>query len=442
MTKIIKQYDLLSETPPVLNSRLPGFVKHAISCVPDIAKCAAANAMFPPAEALMHDVFFRYWDNSWYEPSGMEATVGPSGVGKGYIDPMIECIIRSLSEHDKESERKLAEYSRVCNTRGDNKDKPERPDDAAILVPEPDMTNAALVQLLMDAEREGNRSIYTMMPEIDMLDECCASHKKVTRVIRLNFDSKRYGQQRATPKGITGKPTLRWKMNVSCVEQKARDFFKGHLLDGTVGRFGFSLIPKPEKRQTPVQGKYDEKYQQKLDPYLIRLVNARGRFYIPQLNRLTLQLKADMEELTDLAADDEVLESLWHRSLRIAWTKGCVLFLAEDQRWTKEIENFVIWSLYYDLWSKIHIFAPQMHKARSQEQVDVRKFGPSNMLNELPQDFSQQQVEQLRLSKDMPIYSTKQLRNWVDRGYITYSAQTGLYSKTEEYLRKHPQSTD
>lgn len=68
----------------------------------------------------MHDVFFRYWDNSWFEPSGMEATVSPSGMGKSYIDPMIECIIRSLSEHDKESERKLDEYSRVCNTRGDN----------------------------------------------------------------------------------------------------------------------------------------------------------------------------------------------------------------------------------------------------------------------------------------------------------------------------------
>ena len=435
----IKGFDLLSITPPEMPAKLPGFVRDAICKVPLHMRMAAANALFPPAEALMHNVTFRYWDNTTSEPNGMEGCVGPSAVGKGYLDSMIEAIIRKLRAHDEESQRKLQEYARICKTKGQNKDKPERPTDAAILVPEPDMTNPALIQLLQDAEREGNRSLYTTMPEVDLLDQCAGGHRKVTKVIRLNFDSKRYGAQRATIEGITGNPFLLWKFNFSCVEDKARSFFKGGLLDGTLGRIGISLVQKPQKRQLPKQGNYDQAYFDKLDEYLLRLSSANGLYNITQLNRLILSMNDEMNEIADLS-DDDIFESLAHRSLRIAWMKGCVLYIAEGYRWTRQIQDFVVWSLYYDLWSKLSIFAPQMKNARNNEMVDVRKYGPSNMLDLLPDSFAQQQLEQLRESQNKKAYCRSQLDNWMDRQYITYDESTKLYTKTEEYKKRHPQN--
>ncbi len=438
------KYDLTSLTAPPMPKILPGFVRHTISKVPDYMRPAAANGLFPSAVAQMRNVSFRYIDNVLHEPCcSMEGCVAPSGLGKGYIDPMIEAISAQIAEHDVESRRKLMEWQREYKSKGANKDKPERPNDAAILMPEPDMTNPALIQLLMDAEREDNASLYTQMAEIDLLDQCCGGHKKVTKVIRLNFDNKRYGAQRATVEGITGNPHLRWKFNFSCVEEKARAFFKDCLIDGTLGRIGFSYIKKPAdvKPGIPTQGVYDEAFKTKLEEYLVRLRTARGEISVPNLANLINRLNEALNEVATLA-DDDIFESFAHRSLIIAWMKGCILYVAEGYRWTSEIGAFVEWSLYFDLWSKENIFVNQIKKSRNVETADVRKYGPANMLDMLPDAFCQAQLENLRSSLDKPVYCTPQLCMWLRRNFIAYDEKSRTYSKTKEYMAKHPKGND
>ncbi len=90
-------YDLLSPTPPPLPQKLPGMANHIISKVPDYVKPAAAQMLFPPLAAQMHDIEFRYITNILRESMCcMEGCVADSGVGKGFIDDMIEEIIRPL----------------------------------------------------------------------------------------------------------------------------------------------------------------------------------------------------------------------------------------------------------------------------------------------------------------------------------------------------------
>ena len=61
--------------------------------------------------------------------------------------------------------------------------------------------------------------------------------------------------------------------------------------------------------------------------------------------------------------------------------------------------------------------------------------GPKNLLDDLPESFNEAQLEALRLSLGKDKDGTKnQLYKWTHRNFITYSAQTGLYSKTQEYL--------
>jgi len=417
--------------------RLPGFVKLSISKVPEYMKPAAANGIFAPTAAHLANVKFRYIDNVVHEPTSMEGCVAASGVGKGYLDEVYEANIKDLRQHDMESERKLLEYARQYRKAGDSGKKPDRPTDVATLVPEPDMTNPALIQLLMDAEQEGNCSIYTLIPEIDLLDQCCGCHQKVTKVIRLNFDTKRYGAQRATVEGITGHPFMRWKFNFSCVEEKAVKFFKSGLTDGTLGRIGFSYIPKPRKKDMPRQGNYDDAYQRNLNVYLDRIRKAKGEIKVPKVGALIDGLRTELEDMAELA-DDDVFESLFHRSLVIAWIKGCVLYIAEGGRWTKEIADFVEWALCYDLWSKIALFTSLMKENRGKPVVDVRRYGPVNMLEKLPHSFQQQQLEAVRSDMGKPVYCVGQLSLWLDRNFITYDAEKQLYTKTETYYAKHP----
>lgn len=432
-------YNLLSKTPPQMPKKLPSSIRQTISKVPGYMKPAAANALFPQFAANMRNCEFLYSDNVWHEPSvvGTHLTVAESGVGKGYLDPMLEAICRYQREHDEESRRKLIEWARITNTKGQNKDKPERPTDCAILVPESDITNAALIQLCMDAEAENNSSISLLLPELDALDQMCGSHKKVTTVLRKNYDTKRHGAQRATAAGISGNPFLRLKINASCVKRKARQFFKGDAMtDGTLGRFGVSHIPRPANtRKMPKQGNYDEAYQRNLDVYLTRLRAASGQITVPRIMKLMERLKEELDDINELS-DSEVFQSLTNRSLCLAWGRGCILYVAEGYRWTSEIAEFVEWSLWYDLWSKVQVFACQMQDDGAQDAVDMRKCGPANMLDMLPDSFSRQQMEDLRISLGKSASGMVQLCNWRERGHIAYDEVTRLYSKTEEYKKR------
>ena len=64
----------------------------------------------------------------------------------------------------------------------------------------------------------------------------------------------------------------------------------------------------------------------------------------------------------------------------------------------------------------------------------VQRSGPKNMLDDLPNTFTLQQLEALRLSMGKEKDGYNNLRVWTYRGFITYDEQTQLYSKTQDYL--------
>ena len=67
---------------------------------------------------------------------------------------------------------------------------------------------------------------------------------------------------------------------------------------------------------------------------------------------------------------------------------------------------------------------------------EAQRRGPKNMLDSLPDTFNEAQLEALRteLGKNKE-GAGGQLRQWLFRKFITYSNQTGLYSKTASYLQ-------
>jgi len=180
-------------------------------------------------------------------------------------------------------------------------------------------------------------------------------------------------------------------------------------------------------------GKYPDEFYQKLDEYLARLELCKGRYIIRPLNKLTDKLAQDMATLADLT-DDDVLFEMSHRSLVSGWKAGCVMWALNGQTWTKSMSDVVEWLVYRDIWSKMQLFADMLGKDVDQLS-EVQRRGPKNMLDELPDSFGQQQLEALRTSIGKSAEGTSaQLRQWLCRGFVSYSNQTGLYTKTEEYL--------
>jgi hypothetical protein len=196
----------------------------------------------------------------------------------------------------------------------------------------------------------------------------------------------------------------------------------------------FSYKPRTSRDgRIPRQGKYDDAFYQVLDEYLVRLDACKGRFIIRPLNKLADRLAADMASLADLA-DDDVLWDVSKRALQSAWKAGCILWVLNNQTWTKAMGELVEWLVYHDIWSKMQLFADLLGKDADMTSEAQRR-GPKNMLDNLPDTFNEAQLEALRTQLGKSSEGTKgQLSQWLFRKFIEYSNQTGLYTKTETYL--------
>ena len=391
--------------------------------------------LFPSLGAHISGAEFQYPDLTWKEPTGMMAhLVAESGGNKGQLSHLIEAINRDFRQHDEAELKKLVEWQRQVKTRGANKEKPPRPE-VSFWFPPSDTTNPAFIQNAMALELLGSRTQYFNLPEVEMADRMCGGHKQVSQMIRNIYDRQRAGALRATADGVTGNPMLRACITISSTPIAARSFYKNELFNGTFGRMVFSFkVRRSRDGRIPRLGKFADEFYQKLDEFLARLDLCKGRYIIRPLNKLVDRLAEDMASMADLA-DDDVLWDCSKRALVSAWKAGAVLWVLNNQTWTKSMGDLVEWLVYHDLWSKMQLFADLLKGGDTCTQ-DASKTGPKNMLDGLPNAFNEAQLEALRIESSKSKEGTNsQLRQWLHRGFITYSNQTGLYTKTEKYLK-------
>ena len=391
---------------------------------------------FPVLGAHMYGAEFQYPDLTWKEPCGLMAhLVAESGGNKGQLSYLVEALCRDFHQHDDAELKKLVEWQKIIKSRGANKEKPVRPT-VAFLFPPSDTTNPAFIQNAMALEMLGCRTQYFNLPEIEMADKLCGNHKQVSQMFRNIYDKARSGALRATADGVTGNPVLRACFTISSTPIAARSFYKHELFNGTFGRMVFSYKARTNRNgRIPRLGKFNDDFYQKLDEYLMRLDICKGRFIIRPLNKLTDRLAQDMATIADLA-DDDVLWDVSKRSLVSAWKAGCILWAINNQNWTKSMGDMVEWLVYHDIWSKMQIFSDMLNGKDANPTSEAQRRGPKNMLDSLPDSFNEKQLEALRMELGKTSEGTKgQLNKWVFRKFITYSAQTGLYSKTDEYLK-------
>ena len=431
------RYDISKSTAPMMPTLGKG-----TECI-KLLLTQASKDMYEPLVPMFFPIFgahmsgaeFQYPDLSWKEPTGLMANlVAHSGDNKGQLTTLAKAICRDFRQHDEAEEKKLLEWQKQKNTKGANKDKPDRPD-VAFRFPPSNTTNAAFIQNAMALEAKGGLTQYFNLPEVEMADRLCGGHKQVSVLLRNVYDRDRAGALRATADGVTGNPTIRACFTISSNPESTRKFYKYELTNGTFGRMVFSYKARGNRSgKIPRQGKYDDEFYRKLDEYLVRLELCKGRYIIKPLNKLIDKLAQDMATLADLA-DDDLLFEMSHRSLVSGWKAGCVLWALNNQTWTKAMGDLVEWLVYHDIWSKMAVFA-DMLKEGDISISDVVKTGPKNMLDDLTDSFNEAQLEALRERVGKSKEGTKrQLRVWVHRGFIEYSNQTGLYTKTEAYLK-------
>ena len=410
--------DILHSSLP---KRLPALIKLLVSRTPDVYKPAVAHAVFPSLGAHLHRVRFRYIDNVEHEATLMNVLMAGTGAGKDCISEPINRIMADIRRRDEDNLRREREWKNEVTSKGANKDKRQRPEGLIIQEIDADMTNPAFVMRMAEAD---GHFLYTKLNEIDQFDALRGSGRggQQFQIMCLAFDpGNRYGQTRVGVQSVTEKVTIRFNWNAATTIQKGKRYFSRVLTDGPISRINFCTIPEREiGAEMPVYGTYDAAFDEELRPYIENLVKAQGLIDCPQAYKLAQTLK---EECADFArlSQSRVYENLSFRANVIAWLKACVLFVANGCQWDKTFEDFIRWSLQYDLACKMEFFGADIEEANQQGMVRDRQVpGRRNLLELLPDEFTFQDAVRVRQREGLDAQGTSNmLRQWKYRCYVT-----------------------
>jgi len=394
--------------------------------------------MLPPViGAKISQAEFMYPSGQWFEMCGQQAAlIADSAGNKGQMGLLVEACNRDFRQGDAEELKDYLKYQKTCKKRSQTKDRPEEVFPLLRFLPA-DSSKPGYLKAQMACQEHGGLTTYIDLKEIEQLDNLCGSHKQVTQMLRLMWDREIYNALRATVDGITGSAVLRTNLTVSTTPIRARQFFKYNLFDGTLGRMVFSYKARGERSgKIPRIGKFSDEFYQKLDEYLARLDNCKGRHVIRPLNKIIERVSDDIAELGDLT-DNDCLWDMGKRSLISAWKAGCIMWALNNMTWSRSMGEVVEWLVGHDMWSKYQVLG-DMLKDGDTSTAEASKATPANMLDDIKgNSFTEQELEALRESTGKSKEGTKrQLRVWVHRGLITLNEQTGVYTKTEAYLNR------
>ena len=401
---------------PPMPKKLPKLVELLVSQTPDVYKPAVAHAIFPPLATHLWKTRFRYIDNVEHEATLMCCLLAGTGAGKSCVQMPISMIMEDIRKRDMENLKREKEWKDELMRKGANKDKRKRPENLIIQTIDADMTNPAFV--MRTAEAQGH-FLYTSLNEIDQFDALKGIGNQHFRIMCLAFDpGNEYGQTRVGLQSVTERVTIRFNWNASTTIEKGKRYFSKVLTDGPISRINFCTIPERLiGEDIPIYGNYDDEFRAQLRPYIENLCKASGLVDCPEAFSLAMKLKDENAEFSRLS-QNRIYENFTFRGNVIGYLKACVLYVANGFRWEPEIEEFIRWSEQYDLYCKMRFFEDGIKTASTSAEKST-SHGPSNLLQQLPDEFMYQQAVEVRQKNGLSADGTKNmLYAWAHRGYI------------------------
>ena len=424
---------IYADVPPQLPAKLPKLIKLLTSKVPADFKAAVAMAVFPALAAHLKGVTFRYTDNQVHEAAMMNLLIAAMSSGKSLVNGPIDCIIEDLVQMDKVNRQKEQDWKDEVSTMGDNKKKPVRPEDTCIRIVSPDLTRAAYIQRLDDVQKAGDGFLYCKMDEVDMLKK----FNDPSQLIRCCWDCSLDGQERVGVKSVTAHVKTRFNWNASSTIAVTQKFFSvREVADGAVSRLSLATIIRPDFAPRPVVGEYDALFKAQLAPYIHHLNGTSGFKDCKKARLLIERLENEIMETAQLAYNKPYAEFA-KRGLANGFRRAMVLYLANGEKWEKPIEDFIEWSVKYDLWCKMRFFGNQMQEAiDADSRMVYHATGVSNLLLYVHDTFDKVEIQRV-----CQIHGTKTklailLCNWKKRGFIVKN-EDGTFSKTAKFIGKY-----
>ena len=431
-----------SKEPPAIPETLPKLVKAVTRNTPKRLKATVAQAMFPPLATYPRNLSFVYIDNQVRELRINCLIVAGTGTGKDMCTKQpLTHIIADMKKRDELNRKRLKQYNEEFNSKANSKQKPQRPDDLVIQTIKANITYAALVQRMDEAQ---GAPLYVRLNELEQWDKiegCSGRGNQFTNLKLCDDEGNDFGADRASTQSVMGSGCLHLNWNANTTLTKAVKYFRFVLTDGPISRLCLATIPEEDYgADVPVFGDYDEAYDEGLKPYIDNLKQATGKIDCPQAKALARKLKKECAEFARLS-QDRVFDNLTHRALVAAFRKACLLYAANGMKWEKAIEAFCRWSLFYDLYLKMMLFGDLIRDADGDVQMSKR--GPQSLLDFLPETFTVDDARRVRHERGLSnegYHCIRMIRTWINRGYVIQNTEYSFKKATQEKKNQNESS--
>ena len=424
-----------SKEPPKIPEVLPKLVKVVTQSTPKKYMATVAQAMFPPLATYPKKLSFVYVDNQVRELRINCLIVAGTGTGKDMCTKQpLTHIIADMKERDEQNRDRLKKYNEACNSKANNKQNPPRPTDLVIQVIKSNITYAALVQRMDEAQ---GAPLYVRLNELEQWDKiegCTGRSNQFTNLKLCDDEGNDFGADRASTQSVMGSGCLHLNWTANTTTSKVLKYFRYVVTDGPVSRLCLATIPESEiGGDIPVFGEYGNEYDEALKPYINNLKNATGVIDCPEARKLIKKLKNECADFARLS-QDSVFDNLSHRALVHVFRKACLLYAANGMKWERAIEGFCRWSLFYDLYLKMMLFGDLIRQAEG--DVPTSKRGPQSLLELLPDEFTIEDAANVRRKMGMEASQARHMISvWVSRRHV-YQISDISFKKANKIKKK------
>lgn len=402
--------------------KLPlGFHEWA-SIAPEGFAPAVIMSILPLAGTLATNIQFDYLDGNPHRTSFMTHVVGGFASGKSFIRNVADCFLVNIRERDAIGLELERDYQQKLRQAKNSSEQPEDPRPIILEV----AANSSIAKLMKRMEQAQGCHLIKVIEEIDTSTKAnkAGAWSEHSDIDRLAFDNVMYIKDSISADTWSGRVKVNCNVLSSGTYKATKGHYGGHVENGLVSRTIFATLPDNFGGLMPIFKKFSPKQQANLAQAITLLEEAEGQIQLPKTLKVINQW---LEEKRQLANETQSLaiDSFRRRSAVIGCRAGALAYILCDKKETKVVTEFALWVADYVLQQQVSLWGSYL-----ESQEEMKSTTPVlNLYQELPDEFTREELRELRLMNGMSDNERMNLSRWKKANMII-EIRKGLYVKT------------
>ena len=405
---------------------LPRVLELICRRLPEPFRPAMVIAALPILGALATRVRFQYLDKQEHSFSFMSCITAPAATGKSFIRKPVNLLLTPIDRQDELERKREEEYKDALRAAKNSKMQPTNPR----ACPRNNGINVSIAKLLQLLAYSDGKHLIGIGEEIDTLvkSERAGVWSQKSDIYRLGFDNAKYGQNYMSDNSFSANVPVFYNLLLTGTPGGMYRFFKD-VEDGLVTRFCFAQLPDMFGSDIPAFENYTEAEEREIIDIAETLDKAAGTI---ACSHVGVRIRRWLNEKRELAIreDSRAVDTLRKRAAVIGYRAGMLAYLLNECVYEKSVGEFTSWVAEYVFQNQMTLFGSKFEEvAQSQLVMNERKSCVVSLLQQLPEQFTANELMALRARNGQSTRVNMVISRWKSSGFIT-QVDKSTYKKT------------